>query len=100
MVLAQRDGKLASLPAPTSAVSREVGRKIAGRYGEGDAVVDLTYLGGKLSMLPVAGGEQQELRQAGNDFIVDGILGYGTNVAPVADGVQIGAKALPRVQIA
>ncbi len=100
LVLAQRDGKLASLPAPTRVVSREVGRKIAGRYGEGDAVVDLTYLGGKLSMLPVAGGEQQELRQAGNDFIVDGILGYGTNVAPVADGVQIGAKALPRVQIA
>jgi CubicO group peptidase (beta-lactamase class C family)/D-alanyl-D-alanine dipeptidase len=99
-VLAQRDGKPVNLPAANDAVPREVGRKIAGRYGEGHAAVQLTYLGGKLNMLPADGGEQQELRQAGSDFIVDGILGYGTRVTPVADGIQIGSKTLPRVRIA
>lgn len=98
LVLAQRAGKTASLPAPTSPVSRETGREIAGRYGEGDNAVDLTYLGGKLSMLPVAGGDQQELRQNGGEFLVDGILGYGKAVTPVRDGIQIGTTRLKRVR--
>ena len=98
LVLTRRAGKPLRLPAPTSPVAREAGRKIAGRYGEGDAAVDLTYLGGRLSMLSVDGGEQVELRQAGNDFVVDGILGYGTKVTPVTDGIQIGSKTLPRVR--
>jgi CubicO group peptidase (beta-lactamase class C family)/D-alanyl-D-alanine dipeptidase len=100
LVLAQRAGKPADLPTPTSPVSRAAGRKIAGRYGDGDAAVDLTYLVGKLSMLSVDGGEQKELRQVGDDFIVDGILGYGTRVTAATDGIQIGSKTLPRVQTA
>jgi CubicO group peptidase (beta-lactamase class C family)/D-alanyl-D-alanine dipeptidase len=98
LVLALRSGNTANLPTSTSPVSREVGRKIAGRYGEGGAAIDLTYLGGKLSMLAVDGGEQQELRQVGNNFIVDGILGYGTTIASLVDGIQIESKTLPRVQ--
>ncbi len=99
LVLAQRAGKPINLPLPTSPVSREVGRRIAGRYGEGGAAVDLTYLGGKLNLLPVDGGAQQELRQLGDDFVVDGILGYGTKVTAVADGIQVGSNTLRRVQI-
>jgi CubicO group peptidase (beta-lactamase class C family)/D-alanyl-D-alanine dipeptidase len=99
LVLAQRAGKPISLPLPTSPVSREMGRRIAGRYGEGSAAVDLTYLGGKLNMLPVDGGAQQELRQLGDDFVVDGILGYGTQVTAVADGIQVGSNTLRRARI-
>jgi CubicO group peptidase (beta-lactamase class C family)/D-alanyl-D-alanine dipeptidase len=99
LALEHRAGKTASLPAATSPVSREAGRKIAGRYGEGGDAVDLTYLGGKLSMLPVEGGEQQEIRQNGDGLTVDGILGFGTRVTPSADGVQIGTKTLKRVRI-
>src|ERR1700691_953429 len=36
----------------------------------------------------------------GNDFIEDGILGYGTMVRPLKDGIQIGSTTVPRVQIA
>jgi CubicO group peptidase (beta-lactamase class C family)/D-alanyl-D-alanine dipeptidase len=100
LALAQRSGKIQSLPATTSPVSRDVGRRVSGRYGEGDSAVELTYLGGKLSMLPVEGGEQQELRQSGNDFIVDGILGYGTRVTPLDDGLRVGSKVLARVKAA
>ena len=99
LVLAQRAGKPISLPLPTSPVSREMGRRIAGRYGEGSAAVDLTYLGGKLNMLPVDGGAQQELRQLGDDFVVDGILVYGTQVTAVADGIQVGSNTLRRARI-
>jgi CubicO group peptidase (beta-lactamase class C family)/D-alanyl-D-alanine dipeptidase len=98
LVLAQRAAMPKNLPASTNPVSREAGRKIAGRYGEGDAAADLTYLGGKLNMLSVDGGEEMELRQVGSDFIVDGILGYGTKVTPVPGGIQIGSKTLLRVQ--
>jgi CubicO group peptidase (beta-lactamase class C family)/D-alanyl-D-alanine dipeptidase len=98
LMLAQRGGMPKNLPVPTNPVSRATGRKIAGRYGEGDAAVDLTYLGGKMNMLSVNGGEEMELRQIGNDFIVDGILGYGTKVTPVPGGIQVGSKTLPRVQ--
>jgi CubicO group peptidase (beta-lactamase class C family)/D-alanyl-D-alanine dipeptidase len=100
LVLAQRAGKPMNLPGATSPVSREAGRRIAGRYGDGDSAVELTYLGGKLSVLSVDGGEQDELRRSGNDFVVDGILGYGTTVAPVANGIRIGSKTLPRASIA
>jgi D-alanyl-D-alanine dipeptidase len=99
LVLAQRSGKAATLAAPTGPISREVGRKISGRYGEREAAVDLVYLGGKLNMLSLDGGEQKELRQMGNDFIEDGILGYGTMVRPLKDGIQIGSTTVPRVQI-
>jgi D-alanyl-D-alanine dipeptidase len=99
LVLAQRSGKAATLAAPTAPISREVGRKISGRYGEREAAVDLVYLGGKLNMLSLDGGEQKELRQMGNDFIEDGILGYGTMVRPLKDGIQIGSTTVPRVQI-
>jgi CubicO group peptidase (beta-lactamase class C family)/D-alanyl-D-alanine dipeptidase len=98
LVLAQRAGEPTSLPAPTTAVSRDTGRKIAGRYGEGDSAVDLAYLNGQLSMLSVDGGEQKDLRQVGSDFIADGILGYGTKVTSIGDGIQIGSTTLPRVQ--
>ncbi len=98
LVLAQRSGKTASLPAPSSPVSRDAGREIAGRYGVGENAVDLTYLGGKLSMLPVAGGDQQELKQNGDKFLVDGILGYGKAVTPVPSGIQIGTMRLKRIR--
>ena len=99
MALAQRAGKPMDVPAPTHPVMRDVGRKLAGRYGVGDDAVDITYLGGKLSMLPVNGGGQKELRQNGNDFVVDGILGYGTKVATTADGIEVGSQNLTRVQV-
>jgi CubicO group peptidase (beta-lactamase class C family)/D-alanyl-D-alanine dipeptidase len=100
LVLAHRAGKPMNLAPATGAVSADVGRKTAGRYGEGDDAVDLMYLDGKLNMLPVEGGAQMELRQLGDDLIVDGILGYGTKVTQISGGIQIGSKTLQRVQTA
>jgi CubicO group peptidase (beta-lactamase class C family)/D-alanyl-D-alanine dipeptidase len=83
----------------TNPVADETARKFAGRYGNGDEAVDLTYLNGKLTMLPVDGGHQVGLRQRGDDLIVDSILDYGTRVTAVADGIVVGPKALARVRV-
>jgi len=97
LILAQRAGKPLNLPPATSPVPVEVGRKLVGRYGTGDDTVDLTYLDGRLTMLKPAGGEQLELRKAGEELIVDGLTSYGLNVTPVVDGIRIGSKTLAKV---
>jgi len=96
LVLAHRAGTALTLPPPTSPVSPEIGRKLVGRYGTGDDAFDIAYLQGRLSMLKLAGGSQLELRKLGGDLIVDGITGYGMKVQPVADGIEIESKTLPK----
>jgi CubicO group peptidase (beta-lactamase class C family)/D-alanyl-D-alanine dipeptidase len=99
LVLDQRSGKPLTLPPATTAVSAEIGRSLAGRYGTGADAVDITYLDGRLSALKLVGGEQLELRQLGRDLIVDGATGYGIKVAPTADGIRMGSKTLQKVSI-
>ena len=100
LVLAHRAGKSLEVPPATHPVPQELGRKLVGGYGTGDDALDLTYLDGHLSMLKLAGGEQLELRkvgQSGDDFIADGVTGFGTTVSPVPEGIHVGSKALPKV---
>ena len=96
LVLNQRSSKPLVLPPATSAVSPETGRPLVGRYGTGDDAIDVKYLDGRLSLLKLAGGEQLELRQLGDDLIVDGATGYGTTVTPAPDGIRVGSKTLTR----
>jgi CubicO group peptidase (beta-lactamase class C family)/D-alanyl-D-alanine dipeptidase len=97
LVLARRAGKPFELPSATSPVAQELGRSLVGRYGTGDDAVDIKYLDGHLTMLDLAGGEPLELRKLGDALIVDGITGYGKEVTPVANGLQIDSKTLQRV---
>ena len=96
LVLARRAGQPMTLPPATSPIPRELGRTVAGRYGEGADAVDLTYLDGKLSLLRATGGEQLELRRLGDHLVFDGMLGYG----PVdLDSIHVGDTSLrPRQQ--
>jgi D-alanyl-D-alanine dipeptidase len=96
LVLNQRSGKPLVFPPATSAVSPETGRPRVGRYGTGDDAIDVKYLDGRLSLLKLAGGEQLELRQLGDDLIVDGATGYGTTVTPAPNGIRVGSKTLTR----
>ena len=97
LVLAHRAGKPLTLPPATGDVSVELGRKLAGRYGTGEDAVELKYLGGHLSMRKLVGGEELELRTLGDDLIVDGAVGYGLKITPVADGIRIGSNSLSKV---
>jgi CubicO group peptidase (beta-lactamase class C family)/D-alanyl-D-alanine dipeptidase len=99
LILAHRAGKPLDLPPATREVSPELGRKLGGRYGSGEDAVDLTFLDGHLNLLKVSGGEQLELRKLGDELIADGPTGYGLKVAPVADGIVLDSKTLPRVSV-
>jgi CubicO group peptidase (beta-lactamase class C family)/D-alanyl-D-alanine dipeptidase len=96
LVLAQRAGRPLTLPPPTSAVFAELGRSLVGRYIDGDDALDMTYLDGRLSLLRASGGEQAELRKLGDGLMVDGVTGYGIEVLPTANGIQVGSKTLPK----
>ena len=97
LILERREGKPLTLPPPTSPVAPDLARKIAGRYGEGDDAIDLTYLNGKLTALRVNRGYQLQLRQSGNDLILDDLLGYGTKIRPLENAIKLGDKTLERV---
>lgn len=100
LILAHRAGKPLEIPPATSPVPLDLGHKLAGRYGTGDDALDLTYLDGHLNFLKLAGGEQLELRkvhETGDDLILDGVTGFGVNVAPVPEGIRVGSKQLPKL---
>jgi CubicO group peptidase (beta-lactamase class C family)/D-alanyl-D-alanine dipeptidase len=102
LTLAHRAGKPVAAPPATLPVPQDFGRKVVGRYGTGpDESVDLSYLDGRLFMLPTqGGGEKLELRKTGEgeDLIVDGLEGYGQKVKVTSDGLQIG-DAKPRAKV-
>jgi hypothetical protein len=81
LTVAHRAGKPVAAPSATLPVPQDLGRKLAGRYVIApDEFIDLTYLEGRLYMLPTqGGGSKLELRKTGDgdDLIVDGLEGYG-----------------------
>jgi CubicO group peptidase (beta-lactamase class C family)/D-alanyl-D-alanine dipeptidase len=99
LVLAQRAGKPLTLPTATGAVSTDLGRKAAGRYGQGSEGIELTYLDGRLTMLAATGGRQAELRRLGDELITDSELAYGTELKLIPEGIEVGGRNLPPVQI-
>jgi CubicO group peptidase (beta-lactamase class C family)/D-alanyl-D-alanine dipeptidase len=98
LALAQRAGKALTLPKGTSPVPQDLGRRLAGRYGADDDALDLGYLDGRVSLLKISGGEQLELRQLGDGLISDGAMGYGLQVTPLANSLQIQSKVLAKTE--
>ncbi|HKE06821.1 MAG TPA: serine hydrolase [Candidatus Acidoferrum sp.] len=96
LILDRRQGKLLALPPATAPVPPDLGRTLAGRYGEGEDGIDLTYLNGALT---AARSHQVEVRQIGNELILDGMLGYGTRIVPLENAIRIGEKTFQRVSV-
>lgn len=100
LMLAQRSGKpLPQFVSPT-AVDRELARKLAGRYGEGDDARDLIEREGTLHELPVRGGFESQLRSLGDALVPDGRLAedLNTKLFPVNDSIRTGDKLLRRIE--
>jgi CubicO group peptidase (beta-lactamase class C family)/D-alanyl-D-alanine dipeptidase len=99
LILAHRQNKPLVPPLSTMPVSPDLARKLAGRYGKADDATDLKYLNGKLTALRRNGGFQVELRQLGNNLVVDDTLSYGTKVVLLENAIQIRSETLERVQV-
>jgi CubicO group peptidase (beta-lactamase class C family)/D-alanyl-D-alanine dipeptidase len=99
LMLDVKKGKpLEGIPT-TEPLPLERARELEGRYGTGDAAVDLIDESGNLEMLPAAGGVQYKLRQSGGDLIVDGLLSYGQRFKAAGNRIIGGDKSLERVEV-
>jgi D-alanyl-D-alanine dipeptidase len=99
LIFAQREQKELTPPVSTTAIPPELGKELQGRYGKGVDALDLKYLGGKLTMLPLKGGSQSELRKLNDDLIADDTLSYGDKITPLKDAIKVGEKTLTREDV-
>jgi CubicO group peptidase (beta-lactamase class C family)/D-alanyl-D-alanine dipeptidase len=99
LIFAQREGKELTPPDSTAAIPPELGKELQGRYGKGDDAIDLKFLGGKLTMLPLKGGSQSELRKLNDDLIADDTLSYGDKITPLKGAIKVGEKVLQREDV-
>ena len=67
----------------TTPISPDDVRKLEGRYGLGEAAIEIKEKNGGLYLLRAAGGPEIHLRQLGDSIIEDGRLAYGPEVLPV-----------------
>ena len=101
-LMAARAGKPLTAVPETEPVPRELARRLAGRYGSG-LTHELLEAGGRLYHLPPAGGFVSEVRMAGGDFVLGGVLGSGTRLTcdgttlriPAPDGGPFARRADP-----
>lgn len=99
LMLAAKESKpLPEIPVTTPIPPGRV-RQLEGRYGKGNAAVDLIEQNHELFLLPIAGGVQVRLRQLGSDLIEDSRVGYGLRITPASNGIRIGDQLLERVPV-
>jgi D-alanyl-D-alanine dipeptidase len=97
-LLAVKAGKPLPTIETTKPVPVEVIRRVAGRYGEGNAAVELTARGDVLSMTQASGGFRLDLRMDGDGkLVVDDLNGFGTRVVPGEGSITVDGKELKRV---
>jgi CubicO group peptidase (beta-lactamase class C family)/D-alanyl-D-alanine dipeptidase len=98
-MLAVRNGKPLPKMEETTAIDRDLARKLEGRYQSDKKGADLVWKEGKLFLYPLAGGSRVELRTLGKEIIADDLLGYGVKVIPEfeKDQLKIGDKTYKRV---
>lgn len=86
LLLAQRAGKPLPDYPRTEPVPAERAESLAGSYQSGDAIVELSYVNGRLTMKHGALHSQLRALAGSGDLVVDDVLGYGPEVRPQSDG--------------
>jgi CubicO group peptidase (beta-lactamase class C family)/D-alanyl-D-alanine dipeptidase len=100
LMLAAREGRPLPVLDATQPLAPGRARRLAGRYGTGDAGLDLEEFGGRLYLMPVRGGFRTELRARGDTLVVDDRLAYGATLLPLGEGTLVaraGRDTLRRV---
>ncbi len=95
LMLAARRGK----PLPKLEISQPIkperARKLAGRYGHDEDLIDVVDRNGKLLMGPL-GGLTLEIRAMGNDLVVDDRLLAGPRLSAEGDALRLGRARFER----
>ncbi|WP_406695519.1 serine hydrolase [Singulisphaera sp. Ch08] len=99
LMLAVRESKPLATIDSSSPVSSERALSLEGQYGSGDKGVDLLARNGKLYLTRREGGARAQLRQAGDQLIVDDLLEYGSNVQQKGDQLIVDGTALTRLAV-
>lgn len=101
MLVAMRSGRPLPQFKSTTAVPAELSHKLAGRYGEGEAAVDLMDRAGTLHMLPVSGGFESQLRMLDGALVPDGRLeeDLSSKIIPGDNEIRVEDKPLRRVEM-
>jgi CubicO group peptidase (beta-lactamase class C family)/D-alanyl-D-alanine dipeptidase len=96
-MLAAKENKPLPDIEETKSISIEKARALAGRYKSGDRWLDLLERDGHLWVLPDRGGYRLELRQWGDQLVVDDRMTYGPKIGVPDAKLHIGDKIYERV---
>jgi serine beta-lactamase-like protein LACTB len=99
LMLAVRNKKPLPEIEVTEAVPLDQARKLAGRYQANAKTIELHQRDGKLWLLEVDGGFRLELRQLGDDLIVDDLLAFGQRITVDGDKLKIATSIFQRVPV-
>jgi CubicO group peptidase (beta-lactamase class C family)/D-alanyl-D-alanine dipeptidase len=90
LLLAHQAGKPLPQYELTGPVPAERARQVAGRYRVGDNTIEVEARDGRLFYRP--GDFRFELRALGGELVADDVLGYGTKIRALVDGIEVGGK--------
>lgn len=95
---AAKHGKPLPEIVTTKPVDEAIIKRMSGTWAteKGDRTVHIRPAAGRLLLLPSRGGVRIELRQAGDDLIVDDRLGYGTRIKFDGETPKVGDTKLLR----
>jgi CubicO group peptidase (beta-lactamase class C family)/D-alanyl-D-alanine dipeptidase len=97
LMLAMKQGTPLPEFETTKPVAPALARRLAGRYGEGDAAIDLSARDGKLYLTPVRGGFRLALGSQGDAFVVDDPLSFGARIKVGTNAITLDGRELSRM---
>jgi CubicO group peptidase (beta-lactamase class C family)/D-alanyl-D-alanine dipeptidase len=97
LMLAHERGEPLPAFTPSEPVARELARRLAGRYVSEQDTVEIELRGGEPYL--TRRDRRVRLRSSGGRLIVDDRLGYGMEVSPGANRLEIGGRVYARAPL-
>ncbi|HWY85665.1 MAG TPA: serine hydrolase, partial [Gemmataceae bacterium] len=96
-MLALKHGKPLPKVEQTTKLPEGVAQSLAGRYRSKNKEIELSASAGRLYLLPIKGGSRTEIRQLGQDLMVDDATGYGPKITREGDTLKMDKETFERV---
>jgi CubicO group peptidase (beta-lactamase class C family) len=96
-MLALKQGKPLPKVEQTTKLPEGLAQSLAGRYRSKGKEIELSASAGRLYLLPIKGGSRTEIRQLGEDLMVDDATGYGPKITREGDTLKMDKETFERV---